>query len=81
MCHTQGINNNYLPRGGLRRNVMSVELNIVGMTCGHCQISVTRALKGVAGVTDARVQLATGRATVHGAVDLQQLVQAVENEG
>ena len=39
-------------------------LNVAGMTCGGCTGSVTGALKAVAGVSDVKVSLATGEATV-----------------
>lgn len=58
-----------------------IELNITGMTCGHCKTGVTNALKSVPGVTDAQVDLASGKAIVEGDVDTQQLVNAVLEEG
>jgi len=48
---------------------MSTELNISGMTCGHCQTAVTKALKSVPGVDNAQVDLQTGKAVVEGQVD------------
>ncbi|MFC4453555.1 CopZ family metallochaperone [Deinococcus sonorensis] len=58
-----------------------IELNISGMTCGHCQVGVTKALKGVPGVTDAHVDLKTGKAVVQGNAAPEQLVTAVVEEG
>ena len=58
-----------------------VELLIEGMTCASCVSRVERALKAVAGVTSATVNLATERATVQGAVDDRLLIKAVENAG
>ncbi|GAA5533528.1 CopZ family metallochaperone [Deinococcus aluminii] len=58
-----------------------IELNITGMTCGHCQAGVTKALKSVPGVTDAQVDLNTGKAVVQGNAEPQQLVEAVVEEG
>lgn len=61
---------------------MSTELKITGMTCGHCQTSVTKALKAVPGVTDAQVDLASGTAVVRGDnLDHKALVEAVVDEG
>lgn len=57
------------------------ELKIEGMTCGHCQAAVKKALEKVAGVRAADVDLANGRATVEGAADVAALVAAVEDEG
>ncbi len=39
-------------------------LKITGMTCGGCVSSVTKALKAVSGVSDAKVSLSDGEATV-----------------
>ncbi|WP_407543400.1 heavy metal-associated domain-containing protein (plasmid) [Deinococcus radiomollis] len=60
---------------------MSTELNISGMTCGHCQTAVTKALKSVPGVENAQVNLQTGKAVVEGQVDPQALLAAVTEEG
>ena len=58
------------------------ELEIRGMTCASCAVHVTRALRGVPGVEDAAVNLATERATVlHGRLDPHELVAAVERAG
>jgi copper chaperone CopZ len=58
-----------------------MELVIEGMTCGHCSAAVKKALEGVDGVSEARVDLAAGRATVVGSAPVSVLVQAVEAEG
>jgi copper chaperone len=42
----------------------SLKLRIAGMTCGHCQMKVEKALKSVAGTTAASVFLAEGEAEV-----------------
>ncbi|HSH45578.1 MAG TPA: cation transporter [Longimicrobiales bacterium] len=43
---------------------MRTTLTVTGMTCGHCKGSVEEALKQVAGVRSARVDLEKGRAIV-----------------
>lgn len=61
---------------------MKIELNIAGMTCGHCKSAVESALKAVAGVLTVEVDLAAGKATVGGeGVQLEALVAAVADEG
>ncbi|OLV17264.1 CopZ family metallochaperone [Deinococcus marmoris] len=60
---------------------MTTELNISGMTCGHCQSAVTKALKSVSGVQDVNVDLAGGTAQVQGQADPQALLAAVKDEG
>jgi len=59
----------------------TTELNVSGMTCGHCQTAVTKALKSVDGVSDAHVDLASGKATVSGTPDPQALIAAIIDEG
>ena len=60
---------------------MTVELNITGMSCGHCEKAVTSALKSVSGVEKAEVNLQQGTATVEGSADVQKLIEAVTEEG
>lgn len=59
------------------------DIQISGMSCASCVGRVERALKAVPGVNDARVNLATERATVHGfGNDLTpQLIAAVAAAG
>ena len=59
-------------------------LKVGGMSCGHCVMAVTKALKSVPGVQDAKVDLQGGRAVVE--YDAAQatpgeLVGAVLEEG
>ena len=44
----------------------TTELNITGMTCGHCVKAVEGALRAIPGVQTVTVDLAGGRATVQG---------------
>ncbi len=62
----------------------TIELDVLGMSCGSCAARVQRALGGQAGVSEARVNYATGRATVEldpGRVDPEQLIAAVRRAG
>ncbi len=38
--------------------------SVIGMTCAHCVASVTEEVQEIAGVTDVRVDLATGSVSV-----------------
>jgi copper chaperone len=60
---------------------MMIELEITGMTCGHCKAAVENALKSVAGVSDVSVQLEAGKASVKGQTDVAALIAAVAEEG
>ena len=58
-----------------------IVLAISGMTCGGCAGAVGRALSGVPGVVEARVDLGGGRATVTGTARAQDLIRAVAEAG
>src|SRR6218665_378436 len=59
----------------------TLSIPIEGMTCASCVGRVEKALKAVPGVTDASVNLATERATVHGTAEIDALVATVEGAG
>jgi len=59
----------------------NVELNVDGMTCGHCKSAVEQALKDVNGVTEVVVELENAKAQVSGNVDVDVLIAAVVEEG
>jgi len=56
---------------------------IKGMTCGHCVSAVTTELSGLPGVSDVRVDLTGGTATVTSAqpLDPQAVRDAVDEAG
>lgn len=54
---------------------------VSGMTCEGCAGAVGRALSGVSGVVEARVDLAGGRAIVTGTARVEDLIRAVEDAG
>jgi copper chaperone len=62
----------------------NVKLRVTGMTCGHCQAKVEKALNGVTGVYTAIVDLPDGEAEVDfddDSVTTDQLVAAVVKAG
>lgn len=62
----------------------NVKLRITGMTCGHCQAKVEKALKSVSGVYSAIVDLPDGEAEVDfddDAVTTDTLMSAVSRAG
>jgi copper chaperone len=62
----------------------SAKFKVTGMTCGHCRTKVEQALKGVAGVYTAIVDLQDGEAEVDfddDAATTAQLVAAVTSAG
>jgi copper chaperone len=59
-----------------------IELKVTGMTCGHCENAVNKALAGVPGVTRVvKVSRAEERVEVEGDADLRALIDAIEEEG
>lgn len=57
---------------------------VKGMTCSHCVMAVTKALKGISGVSDAKVDLAGNSATVtfdSGKASTAKMKEAVEDAG
>jgi copper chaperone CopZ len=62
----------------------TAKLWVTGMTCGHCQMKVEQALKGVQGVYSAIVDLKDGEAEVDfndDAVTSAELIAAIEKAG
>lgn len=59
-------------------------LNVTGMTCGHCQMSVAKALKDISGVKSAEVNLETNTAVVEyksAKTTTEEMIKAVEEAG
>jgi copper chaperone len=62
----------------------NIKLRVTGMTCGHCQAKVAKALKGVTGVYSAIVDLPDGEAEIDfndDQVTTEQLLTAVTKAG
>lgn len=65
----------------IENNQMMTELNIEGMSCGHCAAAVDRALRSVPGVEAVQVSLESGQARVQGNADQAAMMTAVAEEG
>ena len=66
------------------RTMTNAQLQVQGMTCGHCVTAVEKALRSKDGVRSASVDLQAGVAKVEfdeSAVDADQLIAVVEEEG
>lgn len=62
----------------------NVKLWVTGMSCGHCQVKVQQALKGVSGVYSVVVDLKDGEAEVDfddDTLTVAALIAAVEQSG
>ena len=58
-----------------------LNFQVSGMTCGHCEAAVTRAVKSVDPAAKVTVERAVGRVSVESATDAQAVKQAIEREG
>ena len=59
-----------------------LELKVTGMTCGHCENAVNKALSGLPGVTRVvKVSREEERVAVEGDPDIEALIAAIEEEG
>jgi copper chaperone CopZ len=60
-----------------------IELKIEGMTCGHCEMSVTKELSKLPGASNVKVSSQSGTASlsVDDSVDQAQVLAAVEEAG
>ena len=59
----------------------SAMYRVEGMSCNHCRANVECAIRGVKGVDDVVVDLASGTASVTGVHDTEELVKAVRDYG
>src|SRR2546428_13680059 len=51
-----------MPLGHAGGRMATLKLRVTGMTCGHCQMKVEKALRGASGVYSAVVALSAGEA-------------------
>jgi copper ion binding protein len=60
-----------------------IKLRVTGMSCEHCVMHVTKAAEGVEGVTDVKVDLASGslEAKVDSPEKVEEIRQAVADAG
>lgn len=70
-----------IEKAGYDVPAQTIELSVEGMTCASCVGRVERALQAVPGVSQATVNLATERATVHGVVTTEALLAAIGKAG
>ncbi len=56
-------------------------LTIKGMSCNHCKANVEKAIRGIEGVQEVEVDLASGRAVIRGITDRDAVEKAVGSIG
>ena len=60
---------------------MTQQFNVTGMTCGHCEMAVKRAIKEIDPLAEITVERAANRVTVESDKDRQAIVKAITEEG
>ncbi|MBM3605475.1 MAG: heavy-metal-associated domain-containing protein [Alphaproteobacteria bacterium] len=58
-----------------------LNLQVEGMTCGHCERTVTRAVRSIDPAAEVVVDRSSGRVTVQSSLDADAVRQAIESEG
>jgi copper chaperone len=59
-----------------------IELRVIGMTCGHCEAAVDKALAGLPGVERVvKVSRDEERVIVEGDAEVAALIAVIEEEG
>jgi len=64
--------------------VQKFEFQVEGMNCGHCEMTVKKALQGIEGVKSVLVDLKTGKVKVEaepGKTSKESLIETIENSG
>ena len=58
-------------------------ITIKGMSCNHCAMRVTKALSGIEGIKDVKVDLEGGKATFDQTkpVDMEEIRSGIEKAG
>ncbi len=58
-----------------------MELAVKGMTCGHCEAAVRRAVACVDATAEVRIDRAAGSVSVESAAEPETVMQAIRAEG
>ena len=58
-----------------------MELHVQGMTCGHCEAAVARAVKGAAPQAEVAVDRGQARVQITGAADADRVIGAIRAAG
>jgi copper chaperone len=58
-----------------------MELAVKGMTCGHCEAAVRRAVAAVDATAEVQIKREAGSVTVRSAAEPETVLQAIRAEG
>jgi copper chaperone len=61
----------------------TVQLSVIGMTCGNCVKHVDHAIRAISGVEDVQVDLASGKVSIKGEFPqgVEPIIAAIVEEG
>lgn len=61
----------------------TIEFQVTGMTCGHCEMSIREEISEIPGIADIEVSAQTGKLVVSGAdeIDDAKVLDAVNEAG
>ena len=60
---------------------MSQQFTVTGMTCGHCEAAVTRAIKQIDGGAEVKIDRAANRVEVQSTQPREAVAKAIAEEG
>jgi len=62
---------------------MTTTVNIKGMSCSHCEMAVSQALKQMGDIKDVKIDLAGGKAVIEheSPIDMVKVKDAIEKAG
>jgi copper chaperone len=60
---------------------MNQSLQVTGMTCGHCEMSVTKAIKKLDPQAEVKIDRASGKVEVETNQPREALAQAIADQG
>jgi copper chaperone len=72
--HSEGVDNPL-------QEIAMLELDVTGMTCGHCVRTVTEAIKAVDPKAEVQVDLGSKRVRVQGQSSAEELIRALDAAG
>ena len=58
-----------------------LDLKVEGMTCGHCEAAVTRAIRGVDPAAKVTVERDADRVVVESSAEPAAVLEAIQTEG
>lgn len=61
--------------------MMTINLKVTGMTCGHCEKAVTQAIRSLDSAAEISIDRDTNRVTIQTPIEPARLIAAISDEG